>query len=503
VSRLGAVVTRLRAWLRRVDRAINAPAPGHGVGELVRLSCLAIAAPTLVLAVETLLADPWVFNDYYVYWLAGRVVAGGGNPYDVALLAQLAADDGHMFRLAGPYSYPPPFAIVMIPFSALPFEASAWIFSLVSLTVFGLAIGLLLTQAPVPARVSGGARAWAARAAGAYPPVSGSLVMGQANLLVFALLAAGFCLLSTGCVPAHPARQRLAGCVFGLTALVKLVPLALVVPLLLARRWSAASTLVGSALALLAATLLAAPVAARGMSGLAGLLEPDSYWTNQSVNGFVSRLLSDSDRTRALAPDIVPIGPAVAASTFILALLTAVVLWRSRACLHTPVGLLLGLVLALVAASAGAPKNSIWNHTPALLAVWVVLVQCGLTCSQRVSSPERMLVAFWYIGAFAHQVTGRLPLVLDQPWAGLSVLLVSSAFFGLLALWLLVARRLETLRASSAPRMERDVRGRCAGSASRPHWWAPARSGFLHRAAGPRTAQLQGAIATQFSNAVR
>jgi hypothetical protein len=423
---------------------MNALLRGQAVGELLRLSCLAMTAPALMLALETLLGDPWRFNDYYVYWLAGKIVASGGNPYDFSLLTDFAAADGRTFQLGGPYSYPPPFALLMIPLSALPFELSAWIFSFVSLAVFGLAVAILLCWAPALDRSDRRTRAWAALLAGGYPPISGSLVMGQANLLVFGLLAVGFLLLTRGGRP-RTSRELAAGAALGLAAVVKLVPLLLVVPLVLARRWTATAALVGASGAALALSLLAAPDSFRGALGLAVLFEPDSYWTNQSVNGLVSRLLSDSDQTRALVPDLLPIGPAVAASTALLTLLTAAVLWRSRACLRSTVGLGLGLALALVAGSAGAPKNSIWNHTPALLAVWIVLWLGGPACSASLKGVERGLLAAWMAGAFIHQVTGRLPAVLDQAWAGLSTLLVSSALFGLLALWLLISVRLRAL----------------------------------------------------------
>jgi hypothetical protein len=414
-------------------------------GELPRLSCLAMAAPALMLVLETLLGDPWRFNDYYVYWLAGKIVTSGGNPYDFSLLTDFAAADGRAFRLGGPYSYPPPFALLMIPLSALPFELSAWIFSFVSLAVFGLAVAILLCWTPVVGRLDRRTRAWAALLAGGYPPISGSLVMGQANLLVFGSLAVGFFLLLARGDRPRASRELVAGAALGLAAIVKLVPLLLVVPLLLARQWAAAAALLGASGAALALALVAAPDAFGGALSLTVLFEPDSYWTNQSVNGLVSRLLSDSDRTRALAPELLPIVLAVAAGTTLLALLTTAVLWRSRTCLRSTAGLGLGLALALVAGSAGAPKNSIWNHTPALLAVWIVLWLGEPAGSASLKRVERGLLAAWMASAFIHQVIGRLPAALDQAWAGPSTLLVSCALFGLLGLWLLISIKLRAL----------------------------------------------------------
>ncbi len=237
------------------------------------LTVLAVSVPGARLLIDVAGAIPGRFNDYHAYWLAGRLVAAGGDPYDRAALVELAQREGLEFLVGTGYSYPPPFALLMVPLAALPFDVSAALFSAVSLMAFGIVIAALVQPLRRPAVL--------AFAAGAYPPVAGSLFIGQANLLVFGLLALGFLFL----------RQEalVTGLAWGGAAVIKLVPIGLLVPLALARQRQIVLTFLGSVGLYLVLAALAVARTSGGTAAMLTLLEPDSYWTNQSLNGVLTR----------------------------------------------------------------------------------------------------------------------------------------------------------------------------------------------------------------------
>jgi hypothetical protein len=358
-------------------------------------------------------------------------------------MAALAAREGLAFSLGGGYSYPLPFAIAMIPFAALPFEVAVTCFNLLSLAAFGGTVAVWLTIAHPGA---GRTRVMAAALiAGLYPPVYGTVAMGQANLVLLPLMAAGLWL-----APGRSLRAGLGGTLVGLTAIVKLVPGALVVPLALARRWSASVGLIVGAVATLAAASALAPWALAGSGGLVSNLDPDGYYTNQSINGFVSRLVLNTSRSLAPAPAAFDPRPVVVGATVGLAVATLAALWFGRRGLATRGGLGDGLALALVAATIGAPKTSFWNESILLLAVALVLRSDAPDL--RLASLDRLdraLTAIWFGSAMAW----ALVWALEPPRGELSPLVNlwwSASLYGMLALWLMLARRVLGTRADQS-----------------------------------------------------
>jgi len=112
--------------------------------------------------------------------------------------------------------------------------------------------------------------------------------------------------------------------------------------------------------------LLLPQLAAAGgsFSGRAGyFLGPDTYWSNESINGWLSRLGIASTWTQPPYPEL-PVEPVMLAVVAALGLFTVMVLLRRR---NRPWdgALALSLWLGVVA----APKNSLWNFTPLLLCV--------------------------------------------------------------------------------------------------------------------------------------
>jgi hypothetical protein len=294
-----------------------------------------------------------LFNDFYDYWGAAVLLNRGQNPYDIGALHAVQRAAGLQSETGSGYSYPVFFAHLLRPLALLPAPTAAFIFSVVSLMAALIAVALLLGSIPQlrwPIALAGGA------AAGLFPPVIGSLYFGQANLLVLLLLAFAY-------------RCVAPGAMLGVASAIKLYPAGGFLALLTERppRWRRLGVGVG----VLGVLLL--PQLGSGGGNVAGragsFLGPDTYWSNESVNGWLSRLGINSTWTRAPFPGM-PVEAVMLAVVGALSLLTILVLLRAR---QRPWegALALSLWLGVVA----APKNSLWNFTPLLLCVVFIWTQ--------------------------------------------------------------------------------------------------------------------------------
>ncbi|HEX8940224.1 MAG TPA: glycosyltransferase family 87 protein [Candidatus Limnocylindrales bacterium] len=417
------------------------------------LAVVAGGIPAAALVASTLLGLPGRFNDFSSYWLAGRLVAAGQSPYDLAALTTLGRREGLDFLVGSGYSYPPPFAVAMVPLSALPFTFAAWLFSLVSAAAFGLAAAAWLARAGLSTRRS----LVLAALAGAYPPIVGSAYFGQANLLIVAVLV----LAMDRLLPRDGGRggrgsELIAGLGIGLVGVVKLVPLVLLVPLLLGRRWVASAGLIAAALGALLVAAVVAPASGRGGSQLAELLGADGFWSNQSLNGLATRLVVPTDRTAPLLPGLDPTVLGVA-FLVLVALPTAVALWSARRSALAG-GLGLGLSVALLAGIAGAPKDSFWNHAPALLAVAQLVPGRGAGTVVPARG-LRLALGAWYGGAWLEALVDRTEGGITRPLGPAGALVSSLAILGLLALWAWLTARL-ALGARAAEGRDAEVSAR-------------------------------------------
>jgi hypothetical protein len=407
--------------------------------EIAALAVAAVAIPLIGWAFWALILHLGA-NDFHDYWLAGKLILQGQSPYDSAALAETARREGLSFLVGGGYSYPLPFAVAMVPFALLPFTVAVAAFSAVSLVLFGLTVAAWLAWAHGWARVGGRRRVVAALAAGLYPPVYGTVAMGQANLILFPLLGVGTVLVLDG---STSARRFLGGLLVGLAAIVKLVPGVSVAPLGLGRRFGAALGIVVGALCSLAAAVVVVPWAAAGSGGLALLLDSDAFYTNQSINGFVSRLVVSSDRSVAPWNGGFDPRPVMLVATAAFGLLTLAVLWRARGRMLTRRGLALGLGLALVAGIVGAPKESFWNGSIALVAVGLLLAVDVPDLRLRVLGRTDLgLLGVWFGSALVWAAVWAIEPPAAGPLAPVVTLAWSSSLYGLVALWCLFVRRL-------------------------------------------------------------
>ena len=287
-----------------------------------------------------------LFNDFYDYWAAGVLLNRGRSPYDINALGAVQRAAGVHSETGSGYSYPLFFAHLMRPLALLPLQPAAIVFSALSLLGLLLAVALLLGAIPnlswVVAIVGGAA-------AGLFPPVIGSLYFGQANLMVLLLLAVSY-------------RCVIPGPMLGLAGAIKLYPVTGFLAALFARppHWRR----LRNGLAVLLVLLLLQLGGGSGYSSRAGyFVGPDTYWSNESINGWLSRLGIDSTWTHAPFPGL-PVEPLMLGAAVLLSLLTVAVLWRV-ASRPWEGALALSLWLGVVI----APKNSLWNFTPLLLSV--------------------------------------------------------------------------------------------------------------------------------------
>jgi hypothetical protein len=407
--------------------------------EIAALAIAAAAIPLIGWAFWALVLHLGA-NDFHDYWLAGKLILQGQSPYDSAALAETARREGLSFLVGGGYSYPLPFAVAMVPFALLPFAVAVAAFGAVSLLLFGLTVAAWLVWAHGWASVGGRRRLVAALAAGLYPPVYGTVAMGQANLVLFPLLGVGTVLVLDG---STSARRFLGGLLVGLAAIAKLVPGVFAAPLGLGRRFGAALGIAVGAFGSLAAAVVLAPWAATGSGGLASLLDSDAFYTNQSINGFVSRLAVSSDKSVAPWDGGFDPRPVMLVATAAFGLLTLAILWRARGQMNSRRGLALGLGLALVAGIVGAPKESFWNGSIALVAVGLLLaVDVPDLRLPALGRTDLGLLGVWFGSALVWAAVWAIEPPAAGPLAPIVTLAWSSSLYGLVALWCLFVRRL-------------------------------------------------------------
>jgi glycosyl transferase family 87 len=287
-----------------------------------------------------------LFNDFFDYWAAARILNRGGDPYDAGLMARVVTE-AKIHSTVGDfgYSYPLLLAEGIRPLALLPPVAAAVLFTLGSLACLGLAVALLVSARPT---------AWRHEAlglavlAGLFVPTVGTLYYGQVNLyllppLVLAYLGIG----RSGWLAVASA--------------VKLFPAAAIVAFVaLGRRGVRPALAAGAGVVALAMLPnLATPTRSYG-AGLVAMFGPDTFWSNQSINGFVSRLALPSDWTRPPLPGL----PVTALMVTACALLGAVLLFVVR---RPEIGWPGAFALLLCYGVVAAPKNSLWNFAPLLI----------------------------------------------------------------------------------------------------------------------------------------
>jgi hypothetical protein len=374
-------------------------------------SCaLATGALAVAVAIVTARGRPGrdgLFNDFYDYWAAGRILDGGGSPYDPHLMSHVLASASVHSTVGGAYSYPLLLAELARPLAALPPVPAAALFTAGSLAALWLGVALLLS----PLRRATGVQLMGlATGAALFAPVVGTLYFGQVNLYLLPLLA----LAIRGMRPQ-------AG--IATMAAVKLYPVTTALAFVTRGRGGVRPLLVTLAAALglsLLPNALAGVWPPRG--GMLAMLGPDPFWSNESINGWLSRLLLPSPGvTLAMVAVCVLLGAGVA---------TLVVVRRDR----TWAG---AFALLLCYGVVAAPKNSLWNFAQLV----VVLVQWW-SASRRRPRAAWLGGLAWALVSLQGVVDAAVGLREGQPVA--AGVLASVALLGGLLLLGMLAHQLLT-----------------------------------------------------------
>lgn len=367
-------------------------------------------------------------NDFYIYWAGARLLAHHRTPYDIAAIRKVV-EGAHQQVLYGlGYTYPLLFCILLVPLGLLPAPLAAAVFSGLSLVAFALAVAVLTG-------LLRGLQRWEqalfAIVAGTFIPATGSFYFGQANLIVLLLLSLAM---------AGSAR----GFWLALSSAIKLYPLAGLGALLPpgGRNWrqlaiGLAATFVLGALPNLLLN--------QGTHDLARMFTPDAFWTNHSVDGALSRLVAFGPSALRHVPET-PTMFAIAAAIGLAGLVVVLAVggrpWDGS------------MALLMTCAVMVAPRDSLWNFAPLLLA----LVWC-LPRVRRRPLPLLVLVIGW--GLIELQGWVDIDLRPHLPLATPLALLSSLALLGAL----LVAGLQAYLMLSAAERSRAEVRALSADGA--------------------------------------
>lgn len=187
-------------------------------------------------------------NDFASYFYALKATVSGENPYNKAALTRLAKADQRP-GVVHPFFYPPPYLLTMA--WAMPLDLQGahqvfyWLGSLFLLSV------LLALWKWLPSWGLFGASGLVLLF---YTPIVDSLRMGQANLLVLALVVWGVLLVE---FEGANKRRWLGGGLVGLACMLKMSPALLVFWWMVRREWR---PVVAAGLAAIASSLLVLPL---------------------------------------------------------------------------------------------------------------------------------------------------------------------------------------------------------------------------------------------------
>lgn len=364
-------------------------------------------------------------------YLGSYAVREGISPYSVELQRMAATVLG---KPVFPYLSPPPSLLLVSPLIHWPFESVASAVLIGNYLATAVSVFLLFFVSGLGSRAVGARCIVAVFVVSAFP-TRHTIVHGQFNLLVLVLLCLGCLALM------RETRGGWAGILFALATLLKQSPALMFGLLLVRRRWfdvMAGAGVLGAAFVIGAFTLPSqawtdwaervAPSLRFGHTPW-NLFHPGAP-SNQSINGFLSRLFADSEWNGALVARPELVEPVASLLAVLILVATGRVLWRDRHGGRRSLGIDFGLVLATM--FMVAPLS--WDHH--LVMVFPALCVAAVeSIRHRRPTWEKAVLA-------AAVLLVTLPLRLDLPIlrSGVPTLLVSVRLIGVGLLWLVLMR---------------------------------------------------------------
>jgi len=254
-------------------------------------------------------------------------------------------------------AHPPFTALLLVPFTWLPYRYAYLLWSLCSICFYLFCLASVIQSLRIRVEAH-----WVPLLLGAmlcwYPFVA-HIALGQVSLLLAMCIIVGWQALRRG-------HDRLAGGVFGFAAAVKLYPALFGLHLLLRRRWKALGAMALTALGCSLLPLVS--VAPEDYVAYLTKIAPENaaryaaFPANASITGVVSRLFVDG-------PWVEPLADAPGLARGLIAALSLVVLWglvrRLRRLPPTPTGE--GFALAYVCLCMILLSPISWQHAFVLL----------------------------------------------------------------------------------------------------------------------------------------
>ena len=224
-TRDAQIFTRRRLWL---------------FGRLIPSLYLFMGVKFLVLGHWLIAPDgSRLWTDFLAIWAAGVQTRLGGAASVYGMPALDALQNATVANLAGqhlPFAYPPPFLLVAVPLSTLPYVAAFLLWQAVTIALYAAAMHLIIP------------RREAVVVALAFPVVFANVFAGQEGLLAAALMAGSLALLDC--------RPVVAGVMLGLLTFRPQLGLVFPIILLLTGRWRTIMAATVTALFVVGASLL-------------------------------------------------------------------------------------------------------------------------------------------------------------------------------------------------------------------------------------------------------
>lgn len=261
--------------------------PTGGPSAVLRAALWVLALGGALLLARYALRPPqltaFTYIDLQVYRDAVESWRSGASPYDGVYTAN---------RLL--FTYPPVALLLLAPLTWLPLPAAAALSLAVSIAALLLVVALSLRAVGARAGVLVALTLAVGGAASVLEPVWETLVLGQINLVLVALVL----------VDAQVVGPRWRGLLTGVAAAVKLTPLVVVLYFAWRRDWAAVRRMLASFAALMLLGAVIAPGDSwrylTGLTGNADRVGDTADLINQSLRGMVTRVLGVSTASTAV-----------------------------------------------------------------------------------------------------------------------------------------------------------------------------------------------------------
>jgi hypothetical protein len=231
----------------------------------------------------------YIHNDFYVYYIAAKLLADDNPIYGVSeAFKQIKSDNNLLFHWSTGYVYPPLTAISFVPLTFLPSKLAAWIWFGLNLLLFSLWINWIMKKYP---------SRWSIFYILTFPPAIYSLTSGQMNFIILWLLS--FYILDE-----KPIKKNLG---LGLAILIKVYPsLFLIGELIAGRIRQIYNNVLVIALGIVIPVLLGQSKNTldyfrRVLPALQA--NRDSYFIHQSATSVLLRFTISPDKINSFLPD--------------------------------------------------------------------------------------------------------------------------------------------------------------------------------------------------------